>query len=356
MKNKIKKIFVISSLTLCLSLVFNVSVNAYNTDVGGTSSIEISNNILDKAYKEEPYKTSSLHKTGYISTNYNTDLYHYEAPYQGYYSIYTDSEMDTVGKIYEHQNFLWWTTSYKDLNYNDDSSNRLTGNFSNISGNLRDFSMVQKFTKWENYIVAVRGYGDNTGTYNLIVEPNEDKRVNVSGGKWENNMLDNSSSVLGIWTSSKLYLTKDQVMALYYFANPVTRDLYLSQGGYDYSTLIDIYEKDPTAGAKILFNILSLIPGLGYVEGLTITLSGWMLDYVSNNKYSTILDMLHEVCGLEATNIGGNDNYTVKTGLLVETNFYSSGFPMYHTSFKSFDDNPTTILTGDKYCSGKWIY
>ncbi len=36
----------------------------------------------------------------------------YNAPKAGYYAIYTTGTTDTVGKVYEEQNVLLWTTDY----------------------------------------------------------------------------------------------------------------------------------------------------------------------------------------------------------------------------------------------------
>lgn len=317
---------------------------AYSVNVDGTgTTINPTDKQLKKAMDGTKYTDTSVSITASTTSTENADIFHYEAPYEGYYAIYSLSSKDMVGKIYEHKNFLWWSTRFEELQTKDDGSL--------VSNNNRDFSIVERFERKENYLIAVRGFSNyNTGSYTLKIEPNEDKKLNKCGGMWKGEYMDSASAILNQWTMSKQYLTKQEMILLYIYANPATRAYYGDACGTKFEDIIIAYKNNPNKALSVSLDILGLIPGMPYGASVSITALGWILDIVKNGETS-FLEMICEKSGI-VHNID-NGEITAERGLLIEKS-YTGGMIPYTTEYKTFNDEPDEILTGDKYCKGVW--
>lgn len=251
-----------------------------------------------------------------------------------------------MGKIYEHQNFLWWTAQYKELSRNDDAVNKITGNYF-------DFSLIEEFTPYEDYYIAVCGYGSSTGSYNLHIEPNEDKKRNKQGGTWISDKLDAQSLHIGIWTDSKQYLTKEDAILLYIYSNPMTRDTYGALCNTNLDEIADIYNDDPQRALDISLDILGLIPKMPYVASLSLTVLGWIVKTAMQvtSVNDTIFDILYNTAGVVHHTDG---RITAERGLLIERTYAGAPSYSYETAYKIFNDTEGEIMTGDQYCKGYW--
>ena len=105
-----KKIFLFITLLiggLCFFSISSFAASMYysTSGVAHNKNIEVSTSVLNSANDSCTKKTSEFSYTATISSAYDLHIYHFEAPYQGYYSFHTTGNTDTVMKVYEQQNF-----------------------------------------------------------------------------------------------------------------------------------------------------------------------------------------------------------------------------------------------------------
>ena len=342
---KISAIIIVLTILFIGVLIIPIeSVYAYNTNVsGGGSVLEPSKEQLENALDNPKYNATRESIYGTIVSFLNTDIYHYQAPNEGYYAIYTVSDIDTVGRIYEHQNFLWWTTEFKPLSQNDD------GNI--IGDNYRDFSIVERFEAKESYVIAVRGYGDHTGSYYLKIEPNEDKYKSTNGGTWKSQTVNNSAAVIGTYISQKQYLTLSETLLFYYFLNPASQESFSEI--YHVDNIYNVFQKDEAEALSLCIGLLGLIPGLPYSISVSVTILGGILSYIhelSNPDAYKMMQFLANDCGVRH-NISTGE-WSVQKGLLLQKNISKNMIPPYFYTYEAYTGD---ILTGQSYCKGEWI-
>ena len=340
-----KKLFI--SLFLCVLCFFVVSFKAYaSSEVYVTagnadySSIELSKSVLNKAKSNCTKKGSNFKSTQTISESYQVHIYHFEAPSSGYYAFYTTGSKDTLIKVYEHQNFMWWTTSYKDLGKVDDTSKADTNYFN--AGFVLDAS------SGEDYYICVRLYGSSKGSYTLNVEPNEDKLLRSRYDKsfWECDYLSTASAIAGCWVTSKQYLTAEETILFYWSLDPACQNMV----GKDLEYLYNEYNKGIQYGIDAANFILGiLLAGADPVTSLSVSVIGSIISYAysaSENDAYSMMVTLNELCGVECYGSG----WTADHGLVIE-DFYTGTILGNNYYFYAYDDD---LLVGDKYAKGSW--
>lgn len=343
--------------TLCLILAvmfvftcFTISANAYTTKATGDLDISPSNSAF-KSAKNPKYDSTSVTISDSIAAERDINIYHYEAPRTGYYAIYTQGSLDTIGAVFEQQNFLWWTTSYTQIAYADDTS---------YSPYYRNCLMVVHMDWHEDYYICIRAYATKTGSYTLIIEPNEDKKSLWDGGIWDCNYVDSASANLGLWVDNKQYLTKKQALMNYLWLDGVT--CY----DYDTGTLIDFplikatYDANTAQGIALANTFMSLITCSAPSSfSITATLLGAVIQEVYSASTSTVEELKAEFenkCGITKTLVYLGEHsayveYGIQNGMLKETWFSSGSIPCYVTYYYANNDH---LLTGYRYCYGSW--
>lgn len=345
-----KKFILILSLMITFVFLTNVNVNG----AGSGSTLISPTNAQFKAASSPKYTSSTATIYGEISSAGEVDLYHFEAPYEGYYAFYTTGTLDTVGALFEEQNFLWWTTEYKNLDHNDDYMYSQFG---------RNFRIIVRLARGEDYYIAVRGYGSyNTGSYRLRIEPNEDDRTFEFGGTWKAENMPNSAALTGVWTSKKTYYTADQAEMYYLMLDSDAQDaVELAQ-----NILV-------TQGIKTSVSVISSLIGKAIiVTAFATTPPGWVAGAIAitasamaaliNSTYDNTLNnnfklqtKLRDLLGITIsyTYINGDAAKVVHAehGLLVEQLFVSNTIPAYNDFHEVYD---STKLVGEKYYKGSW--
>ena len=346
-KNAFKSTF---SLVLAISFLFScfsVSANASTTTTSGLRTISPSNGQL-KAAKSPTYTSEAEVITAAISKSYEMDIYHYEAPEDGYYAIYTTGALDTVGAVYEHENFLWWTTSYKEVARNDD-------------GNKFDYylncSMIVYMERGEDYYICVRAFSSRTGDYKLFIEPNEDKIKSSNGGFWTPNYKLSYKSSNSMKLESRTYLTKDQALLNYLWLDGVEG---IDENGneIDFELIRETYYEDFALAIEFANILLGSVPSKAdAVVSMTTSLLGNSVSMV----YEALTDSTDELkktlekeCGIKKTRKKMNGSsasvdYTVKNGILKESVMVDGRYPI-----NIYSANNDNILTGVKYEKGTW--
>ncbi len=207
------------ALLLVMMLTLQTPVYAYTMairekDLNGSDGAKAfsTKNSDFKNAKSPMYCSKSQTISGNISKKYYQDMYHYECQEGGYYAIYTTGNTDTVGAVYEEQDFLMYL-SYDLLEKNDDR----------FSTKDRNFGVVADFDKYEDYYILVRGYGSNTGRYTLKIEPNEDKIFHSRSGVWKSDKIPLSAANNSFWVTDKIYLSKEQTVLFYWMLDPATK-------------------------------------------------------------------------------------------------------------------------------------
>lgn len=371
-----KKIILTAFFSFALLMIFGMTVNAasnyYLTKATATSSqIEVSTSVLNKAKDNAKKYGSEFTNSAYISNEYDLHIYHFEAPKGGYYSFYTTGTTDTVIKVYEHQNFLWWTTKYLDRGMNDDGCriDRRT-----------NACFVLELTKDEDYYICVRAYGTQKGQYTLRVEGNEDKtNYTLSHGKyshWEKTGTSWTSALAqsmgAASTYAKTYLTKDEV-ALFYWSLTSKYDIVDPKTGkvYTFDGLRDEYKKSTADGIAYFNTILSLLTtfapnGVGAVA----TVVGFVISYAyeaSTKTKEQMQKVLEDKCGAHrgyhsAQYIDGKyyvtDTIEASHGLCVANTYITttdieSGFSWTFNS-KDYETYDSDVRVGVKYEKGDW--
>lgn len=327
-----------SFLLVCVMLIASLSSTlpmlAYSTTgIGDKSTISPSNSQFESAASPK-YTSESVSVSGKINTAYQMYIYHYEAPVEGYYRIYTTGSTDTVAEVYEQQNFLWVTTEYKKVARNDD------GYYLN---NGMNSSMVVHLDQWEDYYICVRAYGTKTGEFVLNIAPNKDEIISKAGGSWDCEKLTNSAAISQTWTAAKQYLTKEQVILLYWMYDPAIAS------NYSIETLRSKYNKSTSDALSYANAIIGSIAGVNPVASLSISMLGTIINEVYGEMTTTdweMMKMLVDKCGVSYNTTTGK--WSAKSGLLAKEVF-SSGFTFYY-----YYGSNATILEGEKYYYGSW--
>ncbi len=351
MSKQLKRILCILLTIICITTSVPILANASTVTTKGEATISPTKKQLNGA-KSPKYSSSSVTISGKIKKSFNMDIYHFEAPAQGYYAIYTTGLSDTVGAVYEHQNFLWWTTEYKRIAYNDDGCK---------IDRSRNFSMVVKLDKGEDYYICVRTYGKSWGSYKLIIEPNEDKTKSENGGMWTSQKLDDSSMLLNCYVSKKQYFTKEQALLNYLLLE--NEDIELPDGYVvNFDTIYATYQESVSEAMEILCNIIDYVCAIPKVpEGVSITASmvGSMIQMIyscSTDEADDLADEIKATCDIKQKIIsisgkGAITGYTIAHGLLRTTMFNGNSLLLTSCHYSAYD---STILKGEKYCYGKW--
>lgn len=344
-----KKLGLSFLLILCFTFLFCKPVNAASSIYYKTASIatfnkiEVSKSELNSAKSKAVKKGSSFKYSATISKAYEMHIYHFEAPSQGYYAFYTTGATDTLIKVYEHQNFLWWTTQYLDRGLNDDGSM--------ADENRTNASLVLELSAGEDYYVCVRAYSTKTGTYQLNVEGNQDRMLRsvYKYSNWDCEKLSNGSIISGVYTTKKQYLSKEETILFYWSLDPACQDLV----GYDLRYLYNAYNESIQKGidtANFILGALMSFANVNPVYSVSAGALGSILSYTyssSNNDAYSVMKKLHDSCGVCYDGV----KWVSTSGLVIEEWFASSTIPATHYSFEGYNDE---VLVGDSYQKGTW--
>lgn len=350
-KKIVKVLRNVLALTLAIFIGFGSVAQAYSVSTSGTTTISPTNANFNSA-KSPMYINKTQTINGSISSSYEMDIYHYECQEGGYYQIYTTGSTDTVGAIYEEQNSLFSSPTYKRRAFND--MGKITS--------ADNFSMVIDMDKWEDYYVCVRGYSTRTGSYSLKIEPNQDKIFHKNFGVWECKYLPNSAAVAGIWTTRRIYITKEQAILYYWMLEPATV-IEAGNDNYTIKALKSLYTANPSLAVNIAITALSSAVGI-YSTGLGITTSvvGLFVSETLSNSTLTqdaskvMRDKLIEVCGVKhvPNSKTWSGQWSSKNGMLIKETFGGSVLSSYMYSYSKHYD--TYTLTGEKWYYGTWSH
>ncbi len=377
MSKKLKFVFIMV-VTVCLCSVFGINVSAatsyYSTKATATTNqIEVSNDILDRAKDSTIKYGNEFSYWAYLREAYDLHIYHFEAPKGGFYNFYTTGSTDTMIKVYEHQNFMWWTTGYKDRGINDDGCK--------IASNA-NASYVLELDKDEDYYICVRGWNTRTGGYTLHVEGNQDKTdITLSHGnykRWDKTGTSWDASWAQAWGApaiyAKTYLSKEEVILFYWaltsdyeIIDPVTGKKFSVEGLYN-----EFKQSTSQAISDIntLLSLITAIPKVPDALGTTATVAGLILD-IGYNASTTTKDEMKQIltdkCGAKRTyyssSYSNGKYYITETieashGLCIENTFtsstnYETGFTWTFDAknYSTYDDN---VRVGVKYEKGDW--
>lgn len=346
MKKSIKRVI---SLLLCvvyITMGFASPVYAATVTTSGYTTIKPTNAQFESSKSPKYYAVSET-ISGKIGSKYKMDITHYEAPKEGYYSIYTTGSTDTVGAVFEQQNILWITTEYKEKGFDDDA------------GSGFNYKMVVDLDMFEDYYICTRGYSTKTGSYNLVIEPNLDRLTSSSGGKWINDHIDWSTvSFGGIETISKDYYTAEQVK-LYY---QILRDKDTRE------SIADAYSASGISGAvskiysifKLVIGIIdfgktgnTVVTGLLFAEGVFTT----MMETIRSTKSpASLMKTLESVCGAGYKLSSGIDIYYASYGVCITNSVQTITNQSYsYTKYSdTYEKYTSKTLKGVKYEAGHW--
>ena len=337
----LKSTFCLMLSIICLLLCFAVTASASTTTTSGGNTISPSDDEL-KAAKNPTYSGTSENIAGAISNSYEMDIYHYEAPYDGYYAVYTIGSLDTVGAVYEHQNFLWWTTSDERVAYTDDGSR--------ISSAV-NCAMVVYMDKGEDFYICIRAYSHKTGNYNLIIEPNDDKINSTQGGLWNCDHISDSMANSGTYPTKRNYLTKDQALLNYLL---LINEVALDEDNnleIDFELIRETYNEDVDTAISLATTFVKILARKDTVVKVSASILGHMLSGLYGLLTETTEELktiFEEKCGIQnPEQINGVFYYSAQNGLLKESWYSTFTFNYYYT-------NNDTLLTGEKYCYGSW--
>ena len=343
-KNLAVLVLTIVTLLFFIPLVAEAASTIYykTTGTATNNSIEISNNVLKTAKSNATCKSSSFSINTGIASAYDTHIYHFKAPSTGYYSFHTTGSLDTVIKVYKENKALGITTGFKDCGLNDDGSMADT--------NSRNANLVVKLTKGQSYYVCVRGYAKKTGRYTLIVEPNQDKMLFSKYGytKWTCNdgltsLLD--GTVMG--TTSLNYLSKDDVLFLYWSLIPACKGITGKDIDYLYSSYNQSYSQFISD-----VNYLSSFLNLDYVSSISVANIGRVLEIVYGECTMDdleLMNMLTETCGV----LYDGTKWTIDSGLLIQEYYNSKMLTFVTYYYKPYNEN-NLLRTGEKGEKGTW--
>ena len=318
----LKKLIIQITAMICIIACLTFSASAYSTTTTDFTTISPTKNDFKNA-KEPVYNSISHSIYDSILTSYEMDIIHYEAQHDGYYAIYTTGDLDTVGKVYEHENLLFITTKYEEIGYNDDFNNQL------------NYKMILDLMGGEDYYICTRGYNKKTGYYTLMIKPNNDAVESNIGGKWINDNMDFNDSLLGSTaeTESKVYYTKEQVK-LYYqlLRNEATRALI--KNSYTRNGALGTIEALVDLGFTMinLITLDSLLPE--YIEitpsDLIIDFTEGALNLLFDSFYEDVDSIADIMAGLETA---GDAGYIMQNG--VDVYYANNGVCITTTAFEA---------------------
>lgn len=342
MKKFIKIICSVMTVVLVVvSLNGTYVMGYYSIGKGDTKGIDPSNNQF-KSAKSKVYDIKSVYISGNIKEKYGLEIFHYEAPESGFYIVYTTGSLDTVGKVYEEQNFLW-TADYDEVASNDD------GNYLNYGNNC---AMVVEMDKGEDYYICIRAYNTKTGSYGLNIAPNEDKIYSSNGGIWKMEIVGSKELYKANYLCEKQYLTKEQVILLYGTLDPA-QNATLKDSGYNIDILRQKYKSNDFEDAIEYANsMLDILLG----DYPLVSISASIIGSIVLNQYRAnevddldLMTMLVEKCGVRRN--PETQKLTAKNGIVAERWYKLIDTTMYN--YKYYGSNATT-LTGREYYSGYW--
>ncbi len=101
----------IALIIMLYDFSFNVNAYSYEETKRGSTQIEPTANNFSLAKSPVYFNASETIESDIRYSNY-VQLFHYEAPRDGYYMVFTNGSLDTCGKIYEENSILWWNVHY----------------------------------------------------------------------------------------------------------------------------------------------------------------------------------------------------------------------------------------------------
>lgn len=328
-----KKIIISMLLIILMISFFSIKSFASSTDINPS-------NGEFKDAKKNVYSDIS-HKIEGYSDRGSLSIFHYKACENGYYAIYTIGNTDTVGKVYEEQNFLWWTTKY------DDKTGSVDDYVSPLNEYSSNFKVIIELDKGEDYYICVRAYGSNSGKYDLIIEPNDDRITSYNGGVWttNNTQWGNQPSVI------VSYYTKEQVAILVQILrNEITRNII-----HDYYV-----DKSFVGVVRQLNNLLGLglsFAQMGEITSPAVAFSQYGFEcflenvfYKNDTEMTAMLANIMSTCNADWNVENGHDNYYSDNGLKIEDFILPDGehrINLYY-AWNSYQ------LVGHQYHSGTW--
>ena len=367
-KRKIKN-FMISLLALTM-VVTTLQSSAWagdnKPDYSTESSLRDNTGIQDlKSYftraeeKNKKHTQKSVTIAATIPSTYKQNIFHYECPESGYYAIYATPGIDTVGALFEEQNYLFKPTEYELRAHNDDQ----------FKG-FGTFGIVARLDKNEDYYACVRGYGKTTGAYNLVIEPNEDKVPLPwkTFGTW-----DVSYHHAGDYAFQKVYLTKEQ--AILYSMALDGMNISMSDGKQSY-TMAQLKQKFASGDSTTVVNFLATVvaASIGVAAssmpalGVTVSFVAWMftegLSAENANTASAMREKIKQLCGIRYYVVAGQGITTrweaargfvlvkrrewhrtaIDRGIWVDMQYYEPYMPGSDT------------MKGEKWSVGTWTF
>lgn len=340
--------FRLASVVLALVILFvsvPVPIHAaskkdtyYKISAGKTySTINVPKATLNKASDKTVVKTKNFSYSAKISNSYDMHIYHFEAPSSGYYSFHTTGSLDTVIRVYEEQNVLFWTSRYKDRGLSDDGSM--------ADGNYFNANLVVKLDSGEDYYICVRGYNNKIGSYTLYAESNQDKMLTSAYGYNTWKSKDGSPRRIGdcvCGVQGKQYLSKTDVIFFAWSLDPFTQELV----GKDVNYVYTAYKKGYSYAVQAVNFVMSLLP-LDYGPGVAMNLLGVMLDYAIGAAEVEPYEMMKKLKSLCGVRYDGK-KWICQNGLLIEEYFHSSMFPATRYYFYANNDSVRKGVSGAK--------
>ena len=311
-----------------------------------------------EAAESPTYDGTSEIIQGAILESYDINIYHYEAPHSGYYEIYTTAIpgivglFDTVGAVFEEQNFLGFTTNYEQIAYDDNGSSQITQDEFDYN-----FRIVVELDKYEDYYICVRSYGPEIDPYTLHIKPNLDTKISAGGGIW----TDNDSE------TSLMYITKEQALFAYILSmDGVVYDLQLTlEDGtpFTFEHMAETYETNPNLALETANFMLETLFGVVAPElALTMAILDFTLSLISNwidppEEEESLAEIIYENCDVTCIatvvpSVGIVATFTIEHGLLVEIT--SNNFLFDSDTEYEYSPYDSTTLYGKEYHYGTW--
>ncbi|MBR4586991.1 MAG: hypothetical protein IKO30_01610 [Lachnospiraceae bacterium] len=331
--------------------VFYDSALARKVTTSGTSNIVCKDSEFEAARNKPMYNNKSQVINSSISKAYQQDIFHYECQEDGYYAVYSTGSLDTVGALYEEENnWLGKVEEYKFRSKNDDSYSGAT-----------NFGFVVRMDEDEDYFACVRGYNNKTGNYTLIIEPNEDKIFHKNFGTWNAEYIPFVQQVAKLWVDKKIYLTKEQVIVLYWSLDPAT---IITDGSKNYtmSQLKALYKTNSTTVANFIASALATLIGIKYTAAgvgasfLAFVFGEMMSDSQARNSKEALKEKLVELCGVKhvASAKTFKGSWSSTKGLLIKQSFNGGSIPAFNYSYSAVPSG--TQIKGEKWYVGNWKF
>ena len=291
-----------------------------------------------------------------IPTVYKQNIFHYECPESGYYAIYATPGIDTVGALFEEQNYLFKPTEYELMAHNDDQ----------FKG-FGTFGIVTRLDKNEDYYACVRGYGKTTGSYNLVIETNEDKVPLPwkNSGVWEATYIPFGRRISSSYVLRKVFLNKELVALYYMMVDPSIKVLNNTKKSYTIDQLRREWETSPETVYNFLLSLVSATAP-NYKAAFTMSMVGFVIGEsgIVNRRADTrekMTKLLREMCGAGAIGDGSTLSarfYAEKGLVAVKWNTGSYDYASavadpweYHSFIPGRD-----YLKGEQWYVGTWTF